>query len=102
MKHKVKSVKAFFELPVGAGQFYIEPIPTFHPPSLGVAPTPKVNKLLLRLMKQKEIEMRQFRNRLLQKQPKNVMPMMERAAYDPTPLNLPPLFHAAATKRKKR
>ena len=100
MNKKIQSIQAF-DVPIGMGYAYIEPLPTFHPPSLPKSPESKATKLMQRLLKQEEQKIKEFRNRLLLKQPKTVMPMVQVTAIDPTPLNLPPLFHASATKKIK-
>ena len=95
---RIKKIEAF-ETPVGLGLGYIEPLPSFHPPSLKQTDEPKPTKLMQRLLKQNEEEFKQFRNQLLLKQPKVVMPMVTTVQVDQTPLNLPPLF---ASKNKTR
>lgn len=97
---RIKSLEAF-ETPIGMGLAYIEPIPTFHPPSLREEPAPKMNKLLQRLLKQQEIEIQKFRHRLLLKQPKVTMPVVNQAFYDPTPIFSPSMFGTGTTKKKK-
>ena len=103
MKNRIKSIEAF-ENPgaMGMGSFILEPIPTFHPPSLPKQPEQKATKLMQRLLKQKELETEQFRMTLLQKQTKTVMPMVYQVPIDPTPIFMPPLYFSSVQKYKRR
>jgi hypothetical protein len=104
MKRRIKSIQAF-ETPIGLGMAYMDVAPTFHPPSLAEEPAPKMNKLLKRLLKQQAEELLRFRQKNLTKQPKVTMPLVTHSFYDPSPLNLPPLFTASAdtsTRRKRK
>jgi hypothetical protein len=101
MKHRIKSLEAF-ETPIGVGMAYIDPIPTFHPPSLTEEPAPKMNKLLKRLLKQQAEELLRFRQKNLSKQPKVTMPLVTTTFFDPSPINLPSPFFASARRKRKR
>lgn len=99
MKRRIKSLEAF-ENTVGTGSLYIDPVPTFHPPSLKDNPKPKLNKLLQRLLKEQEAELFIFRNKLTRHQASPMLPMVTRALYDPSPIFVTPLFFSAKKNNK--
>ena len=86
---RIKSIRAD---EAGLGLAYMEPIPTFRPPSLRITSKPKASKLLNRLLKEEEKRLENFRFRYLLKQPKSVpMAGVNMVSFDPSPILLPNL-----------
>ena len=85
---RIKQIKADFSM------MYLEPVPTFHPPSLGLAPEQKVTKLMKRLMKDQTERMRKFSHELTRHLPSPVMPPVNTGFINQDQLNLPPMYAA--------
>jgi hypothetical protein len=94
MKRK-RSILAFDSF--GPGSFYLDVVPTFHPPSLISRPEQKVTKLMKRLLKEQTERMRQFSWDLTRRLPSPAMPTVSRSFINNDQLNLPPMF---ASKKK--
>lgn len=80
---------------------YLDPVPTFHPPSLRKAPKVKLTKLMKRLMEEKKNSIDKFHHTLLLNQPRNVSMPVNMGFINMDQLNLPPLYSSAATKKNK-
>jgi hypothetical protein len=89
-----RQIKAEYNI----SMIYMEPVSSFHPPSLPSRPEQKVTKLMKRLMKDQTERMRQFSWELTRRLPSPVMSPVNTAFINQDQLNLPPLFASRKLK----